>query len=255
MHSSCSKGRNGQQATGAYLNQYTSSSSKKFTPQKKYYVCHNLIHALSLKTPCDIKREKKVSLPSVPLTRDERRLKRHQQFTREFDVEEADEVRTKKKPRKFIDRISEFAIPFRKPFRRLKLRKRIDRVDDIACQIIASCVDKVEVQKHGIEYIVGNEQFAHEVLNIFNGIRDRLESKLRVNIHDIEYPDALELIEEDEARCNIESDDSLQLSNLLNDETNKVAYSIMDEATGRGHERIRKRLQALPSNEMELPSS
>jgi len=255
MHSSCSKGRNGQQATGAYLNQYTSSSSKKFTPQKKYYVCHNLIHALSLKTPCDIKREKKVSLPSVPLTRDERRLKRHQQFTREFDVEEADEVRTKKKPRKFIDRISEFAIPFRKPFRRLKLRKRIDRVDDIACQIIASCVDKVEVQKHGIEYIVGSEIFAHEVLNIFNGVRDRLESKLRVNIHDIEYPDALELIEEDEARCHIESDDSLQLSNLLNDETNKVAYSIMGEATGRGYEKKKKRLQSLPSNKMELPSS
>ena len=79
MHTSCSKGRSGQLVTGAYLNQQFSTSSKLFIPQKKYYVCHNLIHSLSLYAPCDNRKrpshQKKGALISVSLTRDERRLK------------------------------------------------------------------------------------------------------------------------------------------------------------------------------------
>ena len=75
----------------------------------------------------------------------------------------------------FVDRLIECAAPYHKPFCELKLRKRLESIDDIACQIIASCIDKNKVQKHGAEYIIRNDFFAHELLNLFNRVRNRLE--------------------------------------------------------------------------------
>ena len=79
---------------------------------------------------------------------------------------------------KFIDQVIECAAPYPKHFCELKLRKRLKRINDIACQIIAGCINKNKVQKHGTEYIIMDELFAHEVLNIFNGARNRLERKV-----------------------------------------------------------------------------
>jgi len=99
---------------------------------------------------------------------------------------------------RFIDHVIEYAVPYRKPFCKLKWRKILDRIDDIASQMIASYINKNKVQKHGTEWILSNEVFAHEVLNIFNGVRNRFESRLHMNLEEIKYPEVVEFKDEDE---------------------------------------------------------
>ena len=254
FHSSCNKARAGELKTGAFLNQFVKSTSP-FIPRKRYYICYNLSLALSLRTPYKKKREKKVFPEIPPTTRVARMLKRRQRCDLVSSVEvdqndnsEGNEVESEKKRRRFTDRINEYAIPFHKPFQKLKLRKRVERIDDIASLIIANCIDKTKVSKNGLGYILGNEEFAHDVLNVFNGIRDRLELKLRVNLNDKEFPNPVELVDDDEdANCS-------GLSNSMNDKTVQMAYSIIGESTGRGYERVRKKIHELPSNQVELPS-
>ena len=252
FHSKCDKARSAQIKTGAFLNQYI-ECTKLFEPRVKYQVCFNLMRQLSKKPRFEILRDKKIVLPSRITTREERSLKRQSIDIEPVLVDNAVLVNENiDKKVKFIDRVIECAAPYRKPFCELKLRKRLERIDDIACQIIASCIDKNKVQKHGTEYIMRNELFAHEVLNLFNGVRNRLERKLRMNLQEIEYPEVIELIDEDEEKVDNSIDNCLRKS--FNDETVQVSYAIMGEATGRGYERIRKKYNDLPSTNTPLPS-
>ena len=66
----------------------------------------------------------------------------------------------------------------------MKWRKRIERIDDIVSRIIASCIDKQEFNEHGISYINGNEEFAHDVLNVVNCIKDRLGRRVPASVRE-----------------------------------------------------------------------
>ena len=194
----------------------------------------------------------KVFEPVIPTTRAERQLKRVREdevYEDSNDIEVAmlevdDEVAKKEIKMSFLDTIMLFSKKFHKPFRKLKWRKRLERIDEVATKIISCCIDKSEVTKNGIDYIVGNVEFAHEVLNIVNCIKDRLELKLQVDLKAIEYPDAMELPSDDE------EDDM-----LYNQTTNsmEMAYRIMGEATGRGYERIRQKFNEINPDKL-LPS-
>ena len=97
-----------------------------------------------------------------------------------------------------------------------------------------------------------NELFAHEELNLFNRVMNQLERELCMNLQEIEYPEVIELIDEDKEKIDNSIDNCLRKS--FNNQTVQVSYAIMGEATGRGYERIRKTYNDLPSTNTPLPS-
>ena len=133
-------------------------------------------------------------------------------------------VKEEKKKNSFIDRIIQPVAPYHKRFCKLKFRKRMERIDDIACNIITSCIDKNDVRRYGTDYVIGNVEFAHKILNVFNRILDRVDSKLKINLYKLEYPKPVELVDDNEET---EKDGYVTNWDSLNDETTQMVYGIM----------------------------
>ena len=72
------------------------------------------------------------------------------------------------------------------------------RIDKIGAEIVAACIDQKVVKDEGIEYVIQNQQFAHEILNIVNGLKERIGSKLKVDVNEIVEPEVCDIVEEDE---------------------------------------------------------
>ena len=250
-HNKCCN-RTGGKKTGAFLNSYLKDSNP-FQPRSFFKTCRTFDLLLKTKEPFTAppsQKPKKVIEPSLPSTRSERadrRSKVNEQLESSLSpgnsssvlaVEESADLPEKKSKRSFFDKVAEFATRFHKPFKNLKWRGRIERIDEIASLIIAATMDKAEASRSGEEYFFQNEQFAHEVLNILNCISDRLEVKLGIDLREIKSPQAVELVDDDEEYDVI-------LKNL--------AYAILGESTGRGYERIRVRFNEIDPNR-QLPS-
>ena len=256
FHKKCVS-RSGGNKTGAFLNAHLKDSSP-FQPRKLYKVCHNFATILDAKQPFTETPKpsaKKVIEPPVLLSRSDRADRRAKINEELFNseslnsdtmsfasanvvVEETVVEAEKKSKRTFFNIVSDFATRFHKPFRNLKWRSRVERLDEIAAMIIAASIDKPRFKAEGKTYCVGNEELGHEVLNILNCIKDRLEDKLGVDLRGIQYPTAIELDADDE-------ENDLILKNL--------AYAILGESTGRGYERIRVKFNEIDPNK-QLPS-
>ena len=160
------------------------------------------------------------------------------------DFDEVIDITEEKVPKKrvtYLDKILDYSMKYKFPFRKLKWKNRVDRIDDITARIIACCLDREEVKKNGMKYITGNEDFAHEVLNIVNGIKDRLDVKLKVDMKAIDEP----------RPCELNDDDDIVLP--MDEESFNIAYTILGESTGRGYERIRKKFNEI-NIDKPLPS-
>ena len=171
--------------------------SSPFQPRSQYKICNTLSRILNNKTPYSEppKQSKKKNIePPVIRSRSER-VERRNKINDELlnsdslisetipspsinvvgdeTVVEAE----KKKRRSFFDVIAEFSKKFHKPFKNLKWRKRVERLDDISAMIIAAAIEKSRFTAEGKSYCIGNDELGHEVLNILNCI----EIDLKIN--------------------------------------------------------------------------
>jgi len=142
----------------------------------------------------------------------------------------------------YLNEIENMSSQYMFSFRRLKWRQRMERIDDIAKRIIAMCVDKKELSVGGLDYLNGNLDLSHDILNIVHGIKERLEMKLKVDLDGIEFPDPCDYIDGDESEQDEDGIDDNE-TGLRNRMNNKVGSTIMMESSGRGYERIRRTLK------------
>ena len=272
--------------TGAFLNKYIKTEdeylSEKLEGRKNYQICYNLCGLFDRRIQKELKkkeRPKETAVlevnPSIHLglgnevNRSSRRTKRAMLRDGIFDEEKVKRLTTvtikcdgtiydesinlrykrRGKKEKYVDELENLSRQYKFPFRRLKWRQRIERIDDVAKRIIAMCVDSAELSVGGLEYLNGNLDLSHDILNIVHGIKERLELKLKVDLDGIEFPDpcdyvADEVVEEDGRDENE--------SKLRNRNNNKVGSTIMIESSGRGYERIRAALKV--EKKIVLPS-
>lgn len=273
------------EVTGAYLNRLLYFRPLK--TYEKYQICYNLQHSIDTKaivpltnqqrkqknddTICDLQREG--ALPVIPPSdtgnqntlpvtdrqiRAERRsliLSRAMDKEKETDNDppppqsetSPNNPQSKKPFTKFHDKVKLDAKKFRMPYRDLKWRSRVERVDEIVSLIIANCIDHKEKDRseRGIKYIEKNNAFANQCMNVISLIHDRLETKLKM---DLPRNDALEPLPRSV------DDEEEEEKEKVNTET---AIAILSESTGRGYERIRSKLaEALKGDEssLKLPS-
>ena len=120
---------------------------------------------------------------------------------------------------------------FKKTYKDLRWQQRKERLDDAVSFIIACCLERKKMGKDGknLSYIMRNQSFLHDCLNIINGLRERLCQKLQVDIPDNDIDvEPVHLIEDDnenQSKIGIET-----------------AMAILGECSGRGYERIRKEM-------------
>lgn len=268
--------------TGSYLNRYLSSDGNDdFESKKKYQVCKTMsslfdsskvLQEISQSKPTsnNVKVRRVVSPISMTKRNREERLTarlhaknglmtekdmmkvKHVKiscdggstiYVRDYNGCKENEV--KERRHTWLDKVKLYSNEYRYPYSKLTIRERFRRIDDIGMKIIAACLDRKIARDEGIDYIIGNESFGHEVLNILHGLKERIELKLKLDLQCIAEPKVCELVEKE--------DDILHLTNDLEvnqNETMDIAIAITEEVSSRGYERIRKKL----SNVMELPS-
>eukprot|EP00957_Ditylum_brightwellii_P089830 6841148-Ditylum_brightwellii.AAC.1 len=117
---------------------------------------------------------------------------------------------------------------YKKAFRELMMRQRWKRVNEMAMEIMSSCLvrkdlDKVSM-KESMEKKIGK---ALNIMNFLSAVKNRIEqiSEVKMNIMIHRNTEARE-------------DDTEGLVSELDDEKMKAAFDILSEATGSGYVRI-----------------
>ena len=70
---------------------------------------------------------------------------------------------------------------YRFPYRELKMRSRVCRVDEIAKNVISACVKKSELIEKGFDYIQSDEELRSDVSMVLGELAVRLETELKCN--------------------------------------------------------------------------
>ena len=139
---------------------------------------------------------------------------------------------------------------YKKPFREVKWRTRMNRIDEVAIKIIGTCMDKKEHNDDYENHLFNNLELANDVLNVVHGIRERIELLLKVDLKEVQFPTPCDYVpDEDEDDDN---DNDKEDYDACADKNVKLATAIMLETSGRALERIRvldggKHVTKLPS--------
>ena len=121
-------------------------------------------------------------------------------------------------------------------------RQQISRVDEVCKYVVAICVDKHEIKTNGINYIYNNCELAHDVLNVLNVMRGRMEELLQVDMNETDYPNLAvveeECDEEQEFRPSPELITQCLEENETEDEKFVLAISVLKELSARAYTRV-----------------
>ena len=109
------------------------------------------------------------------------------------------------KTTKYVEDVLHKADIYRKAFNELEMREKRNRIDDISKTILACCVDKKLLSNEGMKYLRQNEVLAVTIVNLLDGIKERLQNELKINFK-VEVADkALPRVSDDEDSNSIES--------------------------------------------------
>ena len=107
----------------------------------------------------------------------------------------------------------------------------------IASLIVGSCIDRNKQKFFGPGYIQNNKEMANEIINVLNLIQDRIENKMNVDFNLMQYPEPIQLIEDNvqisETKISeLMKSEETTIWDMLEDPTIKLAYGIIGESTG-----------------------
>ena len=70
---------------------------------------------------------------------------------------------------------------YRVPFGRLSMRQRRLRMAEIGKGVLGSCVDRKAFKKDSDGYLYKNKQLAIEIINLLDGVKEYIATKLHIN--------------------------------------------------------------------------
>ena len=95
----------------------------------------------------------------------------------------------------FLNLIKERSKKFIKPTKYLLARKQTKRYSNFLATILASVIDKKELNEFGTEYLLKNKQLASDVLAVIEEVQFLLESYLKVDIKNLTLLTLLDCIQ------------------------------------------------------------
>ena len=137
---------------------------------------------------------------------------------------------------------------YRFPYRELKMRSRVRRVDEIAKNIISACVKKSELREKGYDYIQSDEELRSDVSMVLGELAVRLETELKCNfrLHKEVTPSPQEIeSEKDDPPSGVDECGFFKESDFDGPkEKYKVAIKMLGELTMGGYKRVSDELKA-----------
>ena len=70
---------------------------------------------------------------------------------------------------------------YQKSYRDIKMRQRVERVEEIGKYVVSACIEKEKVRKDGLEYIRSDNDLRTDVQMFLGELRLRLEKELKCN--------------------------------------------------------------------------
>ena len=122
----------------------------------------------------------------------------------------------------------------RKPFGRVNMRERQNRMNDLAAQVLNYCVDRKQFREDGTNYMMNNRDLAIDVLNLIDGMKKVIERKTKIKFHDIEDV-AMDPLEDD-ANGHIRTLDETK-------EDHKLAITLLGHTSKNKYTKIHKSLK------------
>ena len=150
---------------------------------------------------------------------------------------------------KFLDDVKLCAEQqYRQAYRDLKLRQRVERVEEIGKKIVSACIDKKKVREGGLDYIVSDDNLRTDVQTFLCELRLRLEKELKCNfkLDESVTPSPEEIVEEENVEpttsgveeCRyFKREDYFGSDNMFH-----VATKLLGKLTMTGYNEIRKNI-------------
>lgn len=256
--------------TGKYLNDFlvlhrdVNSSSKDLllNPRKKYMICSNLSDTIRNKSnssshpttisctsqPTATNKPKEIT-PTTTLSRSQRLNLRNRIPVEDASLKGIKEVkvsvfeedfvidltkRRAKQKQKFTDDVLQQY--YKVPFGKLTMRERRLRMAALAKSVLSACINRKEFERDTDEYMHGNKVLAIEILNLLDGMKEYIESKVKVNFNDLE---------EIAVVPNPEDNEGLIYELDARKKEHKVAIALLGETSKKGYRRVRKSLKSI----------
>jgi len=86
---------------------------------------------------------------------------------------------------KFLEDVHNTKVEYRKIYRDLPFRERLNREESVAKDIIGSCANKGKLMQDGYEYLQKNRQVAIDCLNMLDRIKCRIEYEIKIKFEDV----------------------------------------------------------------------
>ena len=122
---------------------------------------------------------------------------------------------------------------YKLPFGKICMNERRRRMRKVGKEILSACVDRKKFRENTDEYLTKNEDLALQIVNLLDGVKDYIQSKLKVNLNKLA----------DVALAPIESDREGTITELdMRNKSHKLALQLLGETTASGYARIRRSL-------------
>ena len=224
---------------------------------KQYRVCANIGEAIKCVRVPRKKAEICYPVDTVTFSRDERiHQRRRQQST--FDIKKVKRVIVSVKDGgddeviqyKRISAKGNYhnaiinSASYYKPFVKLTMLERRRRMQSIAKEVLACCVDKKLFINNPNLYLKGNKELANEIADFLDGVKESIEDQLDINFVHLEN-EAVPL-EKNSTNENEEGNDSISTTA----QNYRAAITILSDCTKKGYNRILSDLKV----QFDLPS-
>ena len=119
---------------------------------------------------------------------------------------------------------------YKVPFGKLSMRQRRVRMAKVGKIVLGACIERSEFKANTDEYLHNNIQLGVEVLNLLDGVKEYVQSKMKVHFDSLTHL----------AVTPIENDTEGVISKLdEKNEKHKLAITLLGETTTRGYQRVR----------------
>ena len=203
-HTKCTKHSQNKVIQGKFINALIKNDV--LIPDHPYPVCKNVYYRCKdLKPRVHKRRRENVSPPPSSieqLTREKRAFRRERKKD-PIEISKLQKVFVKYKGRKNINvdehelyinvkgkervmrSIMDLNEKHRKPFQRIHWKYRNERIENAALHVLNACIDRMELQKEGLNYLECNEELAVVVCNFIDLMKEKISQLLRISLNHV----------------------------------------------------------------------
>ena len=115
---------------------------------------------------------------------------------------------------------------YRVPFGNCKMRHRRIRMKDIGAKIISACINRKDFKKNPNEYLYNNEELAVDIINLLDGVKDFIQTKMKMKFNDFEDVAMVPVLGDEDGLIGVldEKRNGYELAKILLHETSASGY-------------------------------